>query len=488
MSLLSNHLLNSTVTLKSAAVSNSSLFKPGVIEAIVLSNSPLLNNGKAQVEQFQARLQPQANNNNGEAASKPLDIISKLPLTVGSKIQLQINADNSATIIAASSAKNSVISAKPPAANTPNHNSTAPQTTATTSKSAQPVQQLIDTALRLALPQQLALKSLLPLLQHLSLAPESPLPAAISKNIKSLLANIPSPSQAQDPKQLKRALLNSGTFFESKLKRLVIDSSNRSQQHSKLNPEQLAKLPSEQHYQNRDGAIINADSKAKTQQLIRQIEQLIGKPINPANAKNSHTGTQDDSASKLLLELSQLKSPELNASNTAKSSNVSSKDNVDIMLQQLGRQLLATLAKTQLHQLDSLNPRSQSSNEASPNSSWSLELPIMQGKQVDNVEIKINQQDSDKEKNKGKKQWQVMLDFDLHKLGKMSVELIVIDKSVSATVWSELEAAHRVVKKEIDHLRTGLEKIGVNVKKVDCKIGLPKKQPQHLQPLVDVRT
>ncbi|MCR8921690.1 flagellar hook-length control protein FliK [Dasania sp. GY-MA-18] len=500
MSLLSNHLLNSTVSLKSASLSQSSLFKPGVIEAVVLSNSPLLENGKASSEQYQIRLQPQANNNGnnspnnskGEQPSannsansnllnnKPLEIISKLPLIVGSKIQLQITSDNSAKIISispqlaqpAATAKTTTN----PASNTP------------PAASAEPAQQIIDKALRSALPQQQALKNSVALLQQLSLASDSPLPPALKQSIKSLLATIPTAQQAQDPKQLKRALLNSGPFLESKLKRLVTDHYNRSLQQRKLSPEQRAQLPSEQQYQKRDGAIIQADSKASSQQLIRQIEQLLGRPLLSAtNSKPKTSSPEHETATKPLLDASLLKNPELSAA--AKTSVSNSKENLDIVLQQLGRQLLASLAKTQLNQLDSLSQRSSNSAEPSTNTNaWTLEIPITQGKQVDNVEIKIQQQDSSDKQQSGRKQWQVMLNFDLHKLGKMSVELLVIGQSVSATVWSELEAAHLEVKKEIDSFRQGLEKIGVNVTKVDCKIGLPKKQLYPLQPLVDVRT
>ena len=82
-----------------------------------------------------------------------------------------------------------------------------------------------------------------------------------------------------------------------------------------------------------------------------------------------------------------------------------------------------------------------------------------------------------------------MLAFDLHALGKMNIQLKVIEKSVSATVWSQLENTHREVLREITGLKTNLEKIGVNVKHVDCQLGLPPKQniPIYKQ-LVDIRT
>ena len=82
-----------------------------------------------------------------------------------------------------------------------------------------------------------------------------------------------------------------------------------------------------------------------------------------------------------------------------------------------------------------------------------------------------------------------MLAFDLHNLGKMNVQLKVVEKSVSAVVWSQLENTHREVKQQVKSLSQSLEKVGVNVKHVDCQLGLPPKNNLPIyQQLVDVRT
>ena len=82
-----------------------------------------------------------------------------------------------------------------------------------------------------------------------------------------------------------------------------------------------------------------------------------------------------------------------------------------------------------------------------------------------------------------------MLAFDLHTLGKMNVQLKILDQSVSAKVWSQLEHTHQTVKQQIQGLKGNLEKVGVNVKQVECQLGLPaKSQIPIYNQLVDIRT
>lgn len=531
MNLLSNNMLNNLVTIKTAAMERGSLFKPGVIEAVVLSRSPLMTDGKVVQDQYQLSLQvknppqdkqpantpqntnPNANSNNQAAIKQAIiEVISKQPLVSGSKVQLQISADNTAKIISATDQNGKLIlginnltgeankntqqttTATAPiskpvidrSTNAPIINNTTSHVATQANKPPPSPQTRIDNAMRQALPIQQPLKLIAPLLQQLSQTHNTELPKTITQQIKTLLATIPTQQQAQDPKALKRALLNSGTFFESKLNRLVTDHQNRQTQQSKLSPEQRNQLPPIENLIKRDAAIINSDSKASTQKLIQQIEHALGKPLS-RNQPGKTTTATDDTHSKPLIDPTLIKTLEQTIAAKPQATATASKENLDIVLQQLGRQLLASLAKTQLNQLDTLNQRPQATNEPTTNS-WSLEIPIMNGKQVDNMELKIQQEEASEKDTKATKQWRVMLDFDLHKLGKMSVELVIINKSVSATIWSELEQAHREVEKEINTFQQGLEKIGVNVTKVDCKIGIPEKRPMSLQPLVDIRT
>ena len=246
----------------------------------------------------------------------------------------------------------------------------------------------------------------------------------------------------------------------------------------------MDKLPGSEQLKTRDAAIINSDHKANTQKLIQQIEQQLGRPIT-LKADSKPTDIQTEPAYNMTGELPLSK--EL-LQTTVNKANHNTKDNIDVVLQQLGRQLLASLAKTQLNQLETINSRNPANNDPIINNSWSLEIPIMNGKQADNMQLLIQQETAKDTEANCHKQWRVLLDFDLHKLGKMSVELFVFEKAVSAIVWTELKHAHQLVQKEVEQFKVNLQNIGVNVTKVECKMGLPKKNDNSLQPLVDVRT
>ena len=525
-----NNPLNNLLTIKSTAIERSNLFTSGVFEAVVLSSSPLLNNDKQQKSyQINLQLQPSVINTphkSQQTIPPVIELISQQPFPKGSKVQLQINNQQTATLISVTDVKGQVILGKPIEINTPTGkltntalttnntaNSQATQTppanqdavlaqtnpkqtninkTASSSvplstnnqaqKAAKPTQSpeaILQQAKRESLPLQQQPNIIASLLQQLT-QNKTELPGNIAQQIKTLLANLPTNEQLEKPATLKKALLNSGAFFEAKLSHLVKDHHNRQNQLAKLTPEQLDKLPSTDQLKARDAAIINADNKANIQKLITQIEQILGKSILKKSQPLSEKGdepTQKIPQDKALLQPT--------ANKTTVSSN---KENIDIVLQQLGRQLLASLAKTQLNQLETLQTRNQSSSDPVINNSWTLEIPIIHGKQADNLQLSIQEeQGSDKKTNK-LKQWRVILDFDLHKLGKMSVELVIIEKQVSATIWSELKQAHSLVQKEIEGFRENLEKIGVSITHIECKIGLPPKNNNNLQPLVDIRT
>ena len=499
-------LLNSLITVNTPGINRSTFSKAGIVEATVLSSTPLpITQGTKQSFQINIQLN-----------QKVIEIISQENIKPGSIVQLKSNPDNTATLILVTDNKEGKQSLAPQTQLPRSTNSptavTAPQspaTTKTTHKNHPPSQttptphktadqpaikitetkkSIIETGIRQSLPIQQPLKALLPLLIQLTQQQKSDIPKSIVNTIKTLTSQLPTKENLREPKAVKRAILNSGTFLEAKLSTLISEQLQRSTQRNKLTPAQLSQQPTQEHYQRREGAVIHADTKAKTLQLIREIEQVIGKPLLKTNALA--TKTSSDVTKQTLEPTPPLQTNTLIPNTQHIDSTQSAKnDNIDILLQQLGKQLLATLAKTQLNQLDTLNQRGTNTTENTTIiNSWALDIPIMTGKNADNLELHINEEELENEKQEKTKQWKVMLDFDLHSLGKMSVELVIIEKTVSATVWSEKEQAHLTVKKEIDSLRSNLESAGVNVKKVDCLLGIPKKRVPLKQQLVDIRT
>ena len=329
---------------------------------------------------------------------------------------------------------------------------------------------VIVQGIRQALPQQQPLQNLLPLIQHIVQQPSQNISQQLLQNLKTLLQQFPTSQQAAQPKSLQQAINSNGIFFEAKIAQQLIKNHSTNSNNTTRSDITVNNL-------------FNRDLKGMLQLLATQV----------AKSSVNTTGTEDG---KQALTYGSTAPLPLNAEILVSNNNnkASAERGIDVLLKQLSSQLLASLARTQLNQLETLAARSANTpDNQGPINSWTLELPIIHGKNIDNLELRIDQHLIENEEPddtaEGKKQWTVMLAFDLHALGKMNVQLNIIEKSVSATVWSQLENTHREVKQQVNKLSNSLEKIGVRVKHVDCQLGLPPKS--HLliyRQLVDVRT
>jgi len=413
--------------------------------------------------------------------------------------------------------------------------------------------QLIDSGIRQALPLQQSSALLVPLLQQLSAASASQsLPAPIKGAIEALLQQLPSAKSLQQVPQLKAAIGNSGIFLEAKLAQLStagatsqgqspttktsgafanrtgasgIGTSGAAASGSGAKQSSIAGAVATTTVASgnssgasapRSGAaqpagtagnipksrpqpILQQDFKALGQKLLAAIEPA-AIPAAAAAKTPATTAATIAPTAPLLGSLAAEAVPALaprehsTEQQAVQSAAREASQNMDIALRQLGRQLLATLAKTQLNQLESLATRA-TNNPDSPgvSNNWTLEIPILNGRHVDTMELRIDREEEHSEQQddetSDEKLWTVMLDFDLHTLGKMNIQLKVLGKTVTATIWSELEHTHREVKQQLQDLRDKLSAVGVEVKQVECKLGTPPPRSTLSQrQLVDVTT
>lgn len=490
--------------------------KSGVMDAVVTSNSRIAAPTSAGSEQFRINI---------SVGQQKFELITNATIAAGSRLQITIAQNNLATILsitnpASGSASNSTAAMGRPALHTtgllvgtssttipaPSSKSPSTETHATLSNPLLTVsgknRSLIEQGLRQTLPHQQPLKNLLPLLLKIAQQPSASWPKELTQNATQLLKLFPSSQQLQQSTALKQVISNSGIFLEAKLAQLSINNPNNNNIATGSN-------------QRSTNSALSLDLKGLIQRVILLTDSAAGSQ-NGAQAavkaavltekitvKPSFPGTPlvpsasgESSESLKPSALFQGYPSDLAASNTTTPSSTGSSNdrNVDVLLRQLSGQLLASLARTQLNQLETLATRQQNTpDNQGPINSWTLEIPIIHGKNIDNLDVRIDQhlidEEHDGSNENGQNLWTIMLAFDLHKLGKMNVQLKVIDMSVSATVWSQLENTHLEVKREINGLKLNLEKVGVNVKQVDCQLGLPPKQniPIYKQ-LVDVRT
>lgn len=497
--------------------------KSAVLDAVVVSSTLLAraqdavqNNTSLSNQQFTIRL---------NSSGRTLELTTQVAIPVGTRVQLQINSNNLATILAISAQSSSpantavttpasIVSPGLLAPGTAGQAATQIQSDpnpavskATNANPATANQQAanrvtIEQALRLALPQQDAIKNLLPLLQtvsqtinqNTSQGSQAPWSKALNLQLGQLLSLFPKPQQLQTAVSLKQVLSNSGLFLEPKLLQLAKQQQLQAKiaaAQATLNQGKTEPPPKQVPLNTQP---IAQDLKARVHLLLKEVEaqqqSSLHKPgtATPSAGATAETTTAPAAAATIAAE----KLPPLTGLVAQAASGDSAQEqNTDVLLRQLSKQLLATLAKTQINQMETLAARQQNSpDNQGPLNSWSTEIPIMQGKHVDNLELNIQQYEhGDNSKGNKKKLWTVMLAFDLHQLGKMNVQLKILDASVAATVWSETTKAHTEVKQHIQDLKSKLTHAGVNVKQVDCKLGLPSKQelPVYNQ-LVDVVT
>jgi hypothetical protein len=399
-------------------------------------------------------------------------LASAIPLVVGSTLQLK-TTDNGLAVVLNTNADNlkKAATQQPPIPNntslkkTAQHTNLAGTNTNNIKSTPPPLTQaqqntkIINQGMRQALPLQQPLNSLITSLQKTVLSEQQQLPKPLLDNIRLLFRQFQTANTLQQAPQLKNAIKNSGLFFEAKLA-------------DQLKPEQ----------QNTKSAARNINSDVKA--LIQRLYQLVDQQTGIKKTASEVTGSEPA----LLYTAKPI--PLMTAQATPAAS---TEKNLDIALRQLSQQLLSTIARTQLNQLETLAHRTPSTDNPNPTNQWALEIPIINGSHIDNLKLHIQEekieQDESNSKDKNSKQWNVMLDFDLHHLGKMSVQLKIKQKIANAIIWSQLETTHKEVNKQVASLQKGLEKVGVNVKTVDCRLGSPPaKEKTHLQQLVDVKT
>ena len=466
-------LINQLLSLKALSPLPQSKLSGQVLEAVVMSATPLLT-GKHKSE-GQYRLLLKGPNN------QQYELTSQQALASGSRLQLKLNHEQQAVLLKVLDQGPSASGHSKPAAGT-NPGSGAPAGSEPGAAPAPTNADRIAEGVRQKLPLQQPLKALLPLLQLLGQQRSDQLPSPLATQLSTLLKQFNTPQQLQQAAAVKQAIRNSGIFLESKL--AFSQQSN--------NTAALLKSPALQH-----------DIKA----LLNKLSQELGRsnPVAPGdklsqpspaarplataiNQPGIATPPADDGEQAVVQAGPAAPASTANA-NT--SSAARSEMNTGLLLQQLGRQLLAGLSRTQLNQLESLTHRaSNSPDQQAPVNSWVLELPIINGQRVDNLELRISQQQG-REQAQGKKQqqWTVLLSFDLHSLGKMNVELKVVEHSVAATIWSQLQHTHEQVQGDIASLRHGLEQAGIAVEQVNCFHGLPSSErPQLNRQLVDLHT
>jgi hypothetical protein len=345
-------------------------------------------------------------------------------------------------------------------------------------KAAQPLQQNISTLL-----------NSLHLLQKLPANIQSLLvTASTAKQLTSITQAIQTPQSLSTPKQVQTALNNSGLFTEQKIQSQQGLSGDLRASLSHL-LKALANSNTTSH------SFSDTPSSKTFSALENVLTQLLTQ-VNNAPSSVKLTAESNPQVISTLLQLLGVKS--------SHQPQADGKKIKDAVAQKLSQMAQGAQDKIQLNQLRSLNGDT-SANEMSNtrSSSFTTEIPLRWGDQVLPLQLSIKEYQDKKQShdetketgnNKTTRRWQVFLSFDLptdqpNHIEQLHTQLTVIEKTISATLWTESHSLCQKTKQQLKVLRNNLIANGLDVEDLICIEGKPPKQDLSLDyNLVDIRT
>lgn len=326
-------------------------------------------------------------------------------------------------------------------------------------------------ALRSALPldNKPDLSLTLPQIQQFSVAQRrelfsSPLQHALQRAASQLRQ----PMQLGEAKSLRLALSQSGVQLENRLAKLI-DTARQ------IDPRPGAARPDSQAVQR----VLSHDWKGALLNVLHQVKGDLAR-LDPAAPLRPNLA--DSNLSQLLTQLASRPSAELGE----RVQRVQ-------LLQLLHQHTLHSLARVQLQQLQGLGTQQATAEAPQTAQSWSLEVPMRLGQEVQNLWLQIDQQwleEEDAQRATGKvRQWQVLLSFELPDAGPLHAQITVRDQQVATRLWAERPETVDTIRGRLSLLQQRLEQNGIEVTKLECHEGAPPRRKTRIHySLVDVST
>jgi hypothetical protein len=146
----------------------------------------------------------------------------------------------------------------------------------------------------------------------------------------------------------------------------------------------------------------------------------------------------------------------------------------DADLQTLLKLAAAAVSRLQTHQLSSL-AQSQIGPDGNLLTTWQLELPMRDQRDLVPLQMKIQHEEPQKSQGKQPKeaQWKVELAFDLEPLGPLQVQAQLARGSLSSQLWAERPRTASLIDAELNTLRERLTAAGLTVGELACTQGTP---------------
>ncbi len=272
------------------------------------------------------------------------------------------------------------------------------------------------------------------------------LPGPIVQQIKKLIEQLPTQINIKNESGLKTAVKNSGIFLESKLLAEVMN---------KQKPINLTQTTTHKH--SPDIAKDLKTNLLQLSELITKYKHSTQKPV-----------TQSIKPAEVISLFEIAKNPntkiKLETRNTAVPIDIDSK--VDI--ETISKQLESSIARIEVNQSRAVVTH----DNQIP--AWSIELPIKDEQDIDLLKLDIQRDRNSESGNEKDQLWMVNLKIHFQDKGTVTARLSVVDKEVSATLWSEAPALNDLIDNNLPLLSKRIENCGLTMGKIVCLAGSPK--------------
>jgi len=364
---------------------------------------------------------------------------------------------------------------------------------------------VIAQALRTVLPKQQAIADVVKLLvQNLATNKEfsvvktdvatpnsAPTANSLRSIIQNFVSNLPNIKTLSQADSLRQAIQNSGVNLESHLRQSIVTGKPpQTANDIKANFLRIAQTAL-QLQSNPSSTIVNSainnnpinNSNSKTNSLeaytallsaaskqapLTDKSALVERPLLPPLPLTTSTTTNAGSSitqrliSSLPPALQRLLPtpfvatvPQAKTTATAQQTQPVSQQIFSTMIVELLNQMESGLARIQQHQLHSL------ASDDAIRHFLGLELPVFNGKDFDNIGVKIEWQEETADDSSKPHQWRVILNFDFDELGKTQVEIRAGESEIHTDFKSENNTAQQLFRENKEILATGLREHGL---------------------------
>lgn len=157
------------------------------------------------------------------------------------------------------------------------------------------------------------------------------------------------------------------------------------------------------------------------------------------------------------------------------------------------RQQMLDLIKSLLNRVTQNQLESLQQNRTNPDGSlerlFTLDLPVRQGQQLDNVELKINEYRREVNDQEWQSSWKVRLHFNLEQQGTVDAEILLEQENeVTAQFWCSHSSTTNLLNEKLNGFNQHLQDQGFVINNLNCHTGKTPTAKNQVQQLIDINT